>query len=167
MIARHPAAIPPARALVAPLTAADLPPGYRCIAAPTGSGEAGTSVRSRAACRWLPPAGAPASAPLAVDVTVTAFARRADALSALTAAPDLPDGLEVRTLFPPRIGDGTAAVRADIAEAGTRYVLYRVDVQVGRSLATIAATWRWPAGSPVWVYERARRLVQRLSMPAE
>ena len=147
---------------VSPLTTEDLPPGYRCLDAPSDDASC-CGVRGRSACRWLPPAGAPASAPLAVDVTVTAFDQRKRALRRMTEMPPLPDELDVRPLFPPRIGDETLAVRADVTEGDARYVLYRVDTRVGRYLATVAATWRWPAGSPAWVYDRARRLAQRLA----
>ena len=157
---------PPAPTLlhlsVPPLTPEDLPPGYRCVCVPPEDSSC-WGVRGRSACRWLPPPGSPASAPLAVDVTVTAFDQRTYALRRLTAAPPLPDQLDVRPLFPPLIGDETLAVRADVIEGDTRYVLYRVDTRVGRCLATVAATWRWPAGSPAWVYDRARRLVERLA----
>ena len=161
-------AAPPPRAAVRshvpvpPLTPDDLPPGYRRAGAPPDDSPC-CGVRGRSACRWLPPAGAPASAPLAVDVTVTVFDRRKDALRRLTDTPPLPDELAVRPLFPPRIGDETVSLRADVTEGDARYVLYRVDIQVGRYLATVAATWRWPAGSPAWVYDRARRLAERLA----
>lgn len=146
----------------APLTAADLPPGYRCTGSPTVQG-AGEGVRGCSGWRWLPPEDAPAAAPLAVDVTLTAYEQRTGALRALTTPPPLPDGLAARPLFAPRIGEETTALRADVTEGDTRYVLYRVDVQVGRCVGTVAATWRWPAGSPNWVYERARQLARRLA----
>jgi hypothetical protein len=124
-----------------------------------------TGARRRGCWRWLPPPGTPTAQPLAIDAAVTEFDRRSAALQAVTAPPAIPDGMTVRRLFPPRIGEETAAVRADLTEDGTHYVLYRVDVQVGRKLGTIAAAWRWPAGSPSWLYERARRLAGRLAEP--
>jgi hypothetical protein len=102
--------------------------------------------------------------PLAVDASVAEYERRASALRAVTDGPELSDGMEVRRLYPPRIGDETAALRADVTEEGTRYVLYRVDVQVGTRTGTIAAAWRWPGGSPAWLYERARALAGRLAL---
>jgi hypothetical protein len=120
------------------------------------------AVRDASACRWLPPADAPASAPLVVDVAVTEFEQRTAALQALTTRPEYPAGVRVRPMFAPRIGEAAEALRADVIENGAHYVHYRTDVKVGRRLATIAATWRWPAGSPMWVYERARTLAARL-----
>lgn len=155
--------LPALCAVVAGLTRDDLPSGYRCINPEPAAAAAPEGVCGRAALRWLPPAGAPPAEPLAVDVTLTAYERRTGALRALTSPPALPDGLQVKPLFAPRIGDEAAALRADVTEADTHYVLYRVDIQVGRWLGTVAATWRWPAGSPNWVYERARRLAGRLT----
>jgi hypothetical protein len=146
-----------------PLTAADLPPGYRCIAVAPPPRPAGVPAQSETAVRWLAPRGAPPADPLAVDVSLARFARQAEAMRALTGGPALPDELAVRPLFAPRIGDDSVAVRADTTAAGDHYVLYRVDLRVGGRLATVAAVWRWPAGSPVWVYERARRIAHRLA----
>ena len=163
MVAR-PLALPSdASVPVPPLTPDDLPPGYRRSATPPARTRRLKGARDEAACRWVPPRDAPPSAPLAVDVSVATFGQRTAALQALTAPPVLPAELEVRPLFAPRIGEETAALRADVTEDDTRYVLYQVDVQVGHRLATVAAIWRWPAGSPTWVYDRARRLVSRLT----
>jgi hypothetical protein len=164
MLAPHPTQGPAVS--VPQLLADDLPPGYRFAEATPSLAANSTSctgARSRSCWRWVPSTGVPTADPLAVDAAVTEFDRRAAALQAVNATPELPDGLTVRRLYPPRIGDETAAVRADVTESGTHYVLYRVDVQVGRRLATVAAAWRWPGGSPSWVYERARRLAGRLA----
>jgi hypothetical protein len=143
-------------------TDTSLPPGYRTVAVPLAGENTAAAVCGHAGMRWLAPAEMPSAEPLALDVSVTAFDGRTGALRALTAPPLLPDGVDVRPLFAPRIGNEALAFRADACERGRRYVLYRVDVQAGRCLATVAATWRWPAGSPSWVYERARRLAERL-----
>ena len=141
---------------------AGLPPGYRVMAVPLTGDDLGPSVRGHAGMRWLAPAGAPPAGPLSLDVSVIAFEGQSGALRALTAPPRLPDDVAVRPLFAPRIGNDALAFRADASEDDRHYVLYRVDVQTGRCLASIAGTWRWPAGSPSWVYDQARRLVERL-----
>jgi hypothetical protein len=148
-----------------PLNASDLPAGYRCTDTATVLAEVRprTEARQRRCWRWLPPPDASAADPLAVDASIAEYERRAAALRAVTDGPVLLDGLAVRRLYPPRIGDETAALRADVTEAGTHYVLYRVDVQVGTRTGTIAAAWRWPGGSPAWLYERARTLARRLA----
>lgn len=127
------------------------------IAARSDAGE-----RDRRHWRWLPDAGAPASAPLVVECTAARFDRRADALTAVTNQPHLPDCLSVRTLYPPTIGDATAALRADLRDGDDRYVLYAVDLLAGMTVVTITAVWRWPAGTPAWLYDRAREAARRL-----
>ena len=156
-------ALPAVCAAVAELTQNDLPSGYRCVATGPQDDDIDGGVCGRAGWRWLAPTGACPADPLTVDVSLTAFEQRTGALRALTTPHEMPEGLQVKSLFAPRIGDEAAALRVDVTEADTHYVLYRVDVQVGRWLGTVAATWRWPAGSPKWVYDRARRLARRLA----
>jgi hypothetical protein len=152
---------------VMPLLADALPPGYRCCSGgPTDIRCPEESVvRARAACRWLPVTD-PGAGPLYVDVVVTRFTRRTDALRAVTDLTGVPAGMVTRTLFPPRIGEETTAVRAEATADGARYVLYQVSAQLGCTVGTIAALWRWPAGSPQWVYERLRRLMGELAAEA-
>lgn len=151
---------------VTPLLADAVPSGYRCLAAPAGMWDRqGSEVLARTACRWLPVAD-PGGGPLYLDVAVTRFARRTDALRALTAPADVPAGMTTRPLFPPRIGEETAALRAEATAEGVRYVLYHVRAQRGCCVATLAALWRWPAGSPRWLYERLQRLMAQISSEA-
>ncbi len=151
---------------VTPLLADAVPSGYRCLAAPADIWcRRGGEVVDWAACRWLPVAD-PGAGPLYLDIAVARFARRTDALRALTAPADVPAGMTARPLFPPRIGEETAALRAEAIADGVRYVLYRVSAQLGCRVATVAALWRWPAGSPQWLYERLRRLMAQLSAEA-
>ncbi len=151
---------------VTPLLADAVPPGYRCLAAPADVRcDRGGEVRAWAACRWLPVED-PGAGPLYVDVTVARFARRTDALRAVTAPADIPRGMAMRPLFPPRIGEETAALRAEATADGVRYVLYHVSAQRGCCVGTVAALWRWPAGSPQWLYERLRRLMGQLAAEA-
>jgi hypothetical protein len=156
-------AIRPLQPSTALLLPADLPPQYCCIPSPqvehgTNSG----AIVARSAERWLPPEHTRASAPLLVDVSVTEYAGRLAALRALTSPTPVPDCFRARPLFPPRIGDETQAIRADAVDGDIHYVLYRVDALAGTSIATVAAVWRWPAGSPTWVYGRAEQMVSRL-----
>lgn len=151
---------------VTPLLADAVPPGYRCLAAPARVWcYRGGEVQAGAACRWLP-AGDPGAGPLYVDVAVARFARRTDALRAVTAPADLPRGMATRPLFPPRIGEETTALRAEAVADGVRYVLYHVSAQRGCCVGTVAALWRWPAGSPQWLYDRLRRLMAQLTSEA-
>ncbi|MFN8559704.1 MAG: hypothetical protein U0531_20950 [Dehalococcoidia bacterium] len=62
----------------------------------------------------------------------------------------------------PSIGDAGRAVRADVIDEGTRYVVYRVECLRGRRLARMTAAWRWPSGSPTWLYDRVRPIVGAL-----
>lgn len=146
------------------LLADALPPGYRCCLGSSTDGgcPGGSAVRARAACRWLPVTD-PGTGPLYVDVVVTRFARRTDALRAVTDLANVPAGMATRALFPPRIGEETTAVRAEATADGVRYVLYQVSAQLGCTVGTIAALWCWPAGSPQWVYDRLRRVMSRFA----
>lgn len=156
-------AIRPLQPSTALLLPADLPPQYRCI--PLTQVEDGTVsevIVARAADRWLPPENSRTSAPLLVDVSVAEYAGRLPALRALTSPTPVPECFKSRPLFPPRVGDETQAIRADAVDGDVHYVLYRVDALAGTSIATVAAVWRWPAGSPTWVYARAELMVKRL-----
>lgn len=139
--------------------ASTLPPGYAYGPGGDCTGrETGTEGDDRAQCRWLAPASPGPAAPLLVELAVTSYCRRTAALCALTSRPVLPVGAVVRPLFPPRIGSEAIAVRGDIVDGGGRFVLYRIDVLVNHAVLSLAGGWRWPAGSPDWIYERARLL---------
>lgn len=138
-----------------------IPAGYRSVPVSQCT-EAAHAPGSAAAWRWIPCGDAPATLPLAIDVTVTLYDRRSSALRAVTRPPELPDPMLARPLFLPRIGDESSAVRGDAVEDGQRYALYRVDCVRGLLVVTVSAVWRWPAGSPNWVYERAGRILNAL-----
>ncbi len=134
-----------------------LAPGYERLpgAACTGK-EAYAGATQREACRWLAGSPSVAGEPIVVELAASRFAGRTPALQALCTPPVLPVGMTIRRLFPPRLGDESVAVRADLAEDGERYVLYRVDLAVHQTVVSLAAAWRWPAGSPKWLYLRAQ-----------
>ena len=139
-----------------------IPPGYRCV--PAGDCPRSTDAPgSTAAWRWLPRGDIRAAVPIVIDLTVTLYERRSSALRAVTRPPRLPDSMLVRPLFLPRIGDESSAVRGDALEDGQRYALYRVDCVRGLLVVTVSAVWRWPAGSPSWVYDRAGRVLDALA----
>jgi hypothetical protein len=141
----------------------DLPHGYRCFSVqPTEEPPGGADLVQQASWRWLPDGPASGSEPVVVDVSVAAYGTRTAAMRAVTSPPALPACMAIRSLFPPRIGDETAALRADAEENGCRYVLYRVDFQSDATVVTLAAIWRWPAGSPNWLYDRGRRMARRM-----
>jgi len=141
-----PHTLPSLRALLYP---EELPPGFTAV--PLDPCEDATLAGEARACRaerWLAPAGAASTLPLAIDAGITTFSTVTAALRFLTAPAPAPDGMVARRLFAPRIGAGTRAVRLEVVSGDARYAIYRVGAQVDRRVATVAAVWRWPAGSP-------------------
>lgn len=157
---------PPAPAAACPLERAlanlDLPPGYYRRPVPDGLLPVNLSVARRCAARWLPEPGAAGRGPLVLDAVLLALDRLTDALRLLTQPPLGFERLATRDLFMPSIGDAGRAVRADVIDEGTRYVVYRVECLRGRTLVTMTAAWRWPSGSPTWLYDRVRPIVGAL-----